>query len=138
MSEIAKIKVGSPHDWSNFMGPVMYVLLPRWNTSIILCCTVVAQHTIKFLVTSRRPRTLVAKFLSEAQVEVYFSFLSHILMCRKGDDSKGYFIQPTVILSKDPKSITIVEEIFGPVITVCISPHHVLAPFTFNIGLRLQ
>jgi len=35
-----------------------------------------------------------------------------------GDDSKGYFIQPTVILSKDPKSVTLVEEIFGPVITV--------------------
>ncbi|KAF8219090.1 ALDH-like protein, partial [Tricholoma matsutake] len=34
------------------------------------------------------------------------------------DDSKGYFIQPTVILSKDPKMVTFVDEIFGPVITV--------------------
>ena len=39
----------------------------------------------------------------------------------KGDDSKGYFVQPTVILTKDPQSITMVEEIFGPVITVRIS-----------------
>lgn len=34
------------------------------------------------------------------------------------DGSKGYFIQPTVIVTKDPKSVTMVEEIFGPVVTV--------------------
>jgi len=34
------------------------------------------------------------------------------------DDSKGFYVQPTVILTKDPKSCTMVEEIFGPVITV--------------------
>ncbi|KAL1410247.1 1-pyrroline-5-carboxylate dehydrogenase [Vanrija albida] len=43
-----------------------------------------------------------------------------ILAGGKGDDSKGYFIQPTVILTKDPKSITMTEEIFGPVITVYV------------------
>lgn len=37
-----------------------------------------------------------------------------------GDDSKGFFVQPTVILSKDPKSVTLVEEIFGPVVTVYV------------------
>ena len=35
-----------------------------------------------------------------------------------GDDSIGFFIHPTVILSEDPKSVTLVEEIFGPVLTV--------------------
>ena len=35
-----------------------------------------------------------------------------------GDDSKGYFIQPTVILTQNAKSITLVDEIFGPVVTV--------------------
>ncbi|KAF8908366.1 delta-1-pyrroline-5-carboxylate dehydrogenase [Mucidula mucida] len=43
-----------------------------------------------------------------------------VLIGGTGDDSKGYFIQPTVILSKDPKSVTLVEEIFGPVITVFV------------------
>jgi 1-pyrroline-5-carboxylate dehydrogenase len=38
------------------------------------------------------------------------------------DDSKGYFITPTVILTKDPKFKTIAEEIFGPVLTVYIYP----------------
>jgi 1-pyrroline-5-carboxylate dehydrogenase len=36
------------------------------------------------------------------------------------DDSKGYFIQPTVIVTKDPKSITMTQEIFGPVMTVYV------------------
>ncbi|MEO7081859.1 MAG: aldehyde dehydrogenase family protein, partial [Flavobacteriales bacterium] len=36
----------------------------------------------------------------------------------KSDKSKGYFIEPTVIESRDPKSITMCEEIFGPVLTV--------------------
>lgn len=35
-----------------------------------------------------------------------------------GDKSKGYFIEPTVIEAKDPKYITMCEEIFGPVLTV--------------------
>ena len=34
------------------------------------------------------------------------------------DKSKGYFIEPTVIKSNDPKSITMCEEIFGPVLTL--------------------
>ncbi|KAK0230229.1 delta-1-pyrroline-5-carboxylate dehydrogenase [Armillaria fumosa] len=43
-----------------------------------------------------------------------------ILIGGSGDDSKGYFVQPTVILTKDPKSVTLVEEIFGPVLTVFV------------------
>ncbi|CAJ0647868.1 3348_t:CDS:2 [Entrophospora sp. SA101] len=36
------------------------------------------------------------------------------------DDSKGYYIHPTVILTKNPKSPTMVEEIFGPVLTIYV------------------
>ncbi|KAH8096642.1 delta-1-pyrroline-5-carboxylate dehydrogenase [Cristinia sonorae] len=43
-----------------------------------------------------------------------------ILIGGTGDDSKGYYVQPTVILTKDPKSVTMVEEIFGPVLTVYV------------------
>lgn len=37
--------------------------------------------------------------------------------CNKTD---GYFIQPTVIEAKDPKYITMCEEIFGPVLTIYV------------------
>jgi len=36
------------------------------------------------------------------------------------DKSVGYFIEPTVILSKDPKSTTMCEEVFGPVLTIFV------------------
>ncbi len=36
------------------------------------------------------------------------------------DDSKGYFISPTVILTTDPNYITMNEEIFGPVVTIFV------------------
>jgi len=38
----------------------------------------------------------------------------------KGDKSKGYFVEPTIILTKDPHFITMKEEIFGPVVTLYI------------------
>jgi 1-pyrroline-5-carboxylate dehydrogenase len=36
------------------------------------------------------------------------------------DKTKGYFIQPTVILTKDPHYITMHEELFGPVLTIFV------------------
>jgi 1-pyrroline-5-carboxylate dehydrogenase len=38
------------------------------------------------------------------------------------DDSVGYFIEPTVVVSRDPKSKLMVEEIFGPVLTIYVYP----------------
>jgi 1-pyrroline-5-carboxylate dehydrogenase len=36
------------------------------------------------------------------------------------DKSKGYFIEPTIILTQDPQYVTMCEEIFGPVLTVYV------------------
>lgn len=36
------------------------------------------------------------------------------------DDSEGYFIEPTVIVTEDPKFKTMCEEIFGPVLTIYV------------------
>ncbi|HPE69395.1 MAG TPA: L-glutamate gamma-semialdehyde dehydrogenase [Thermotogota bacterium] len=38
------------------------------------------------------------------------------------DDSKGFFIQPTIILTDDPHFKTMEEEIFGPVLTLYVYP----------------
>ena len=34
------------------------------------------------------------------------------------DKSVGYFIEPTIIVAKDPKYITMCDELFGPVVTI--------------------
>jgi len=36
------------------------------------------------------------------------------------DDSKGYFIEPTILLCKDPNVKTMQEEIFGPVLSIYV------------------
>jgi 1-pyrroline-5-carboxylate dehydrogenase len=36
------------------------------------------------------------------------------------DKSKGYFIEPTVLLTTDPKYTTMCDEIFGPVLTIYV------------------
>ncbi len=45
------------------------------------------------------------------------------VVCGGGyDKSEGYFIEPTVLLTTDPHSTTMEEEIFGPVLTVYVYP----------------
>ena len=46
--------------------------------------------------------------------------MNEIIAGGKCDKSKGYFIEPTVILTKDPSSVTMCEEIFGPVLTIYV------------------
>ena len=36
------------------------------------------------------------------------------------DKGKGYFIEPTILLVKDPKYVTMCEELFGPVLTIYV------------------
>lgn len=45
---------------------------------------------------------------------------AEVLFGGKCDKSVGYFIQPTVILAKKPDYITMVEELFGPVLTIYV------------------
>lgn len=45
---------------------------------------------------------------------------AEIISGGKCDDSKGYFIEPTTIVTTDPKFKTMQEEIFGPVLTIYV------------------
>jgi len=45
---------------------------------------------------------------------------AEILCGGTGDDSKGFFIQPTVVLTRNPRFKLIEEEIFGPVLTLYV------------------
>jgi len=45
---------------------------------------------------------------------------AEVLIGGNCDDSKGYYIEPTVILASDPHFKTMVEEIFGPVLTIYV------------------
>lgn len=47
---------------------------------------------------------------------------ANILVGGKCDKKQGYFIQPTIIETKNPQSVTMCEEIFGPVLTIYVYP----------------
>jgi len=47
---------------------------------------------------------------------------SEIIIGGDYDKSEGYYVSPTIILTRDPCSPTMCEEIFGPVLTIYIYP----------------
>ena len=57
-------------------------------------------------------------YLDEARTKPGVAFV-HGGKC---DDSKGWFIEPTLLKVEDPKYRTMCEEIFGPVLTVHVYP----------------
>lgn len=47
---------------------------------------------------------------------------AEILAGGGADKTKGYFVEPTIVVTTNPKFITMVEEIFGPILTFYIYP----------------
>ena len=58
----------------------------------------------------------LAKFIDGAKADAD----AEILVGGGYDKSKGYFIEPTVIVVKDPKYTTMCTELFGPVMTIYV------------------
>ncbi len=87
-AEVAKIKMGDPEDFSNFI------------------CAVIDKAAFQ----SIKSYIDYAKDSKEAE----------IITGGKCDDSKGYFIEPTTIVTTNPMFKTMQEEIFGPVLTIYV------------------
>ena len=60
------------------------------------------------------------KQLKSAIDEASASNDADVVLGGKCDDSKGWFIEPTIIEAKDPAYITMRDELFGPVMTVFV------------------
>lgn len=88
LTETAKIRIGSPEDFTNFMTAII-------DKS--------AFENIKAYID-------YAKESDEAE----------IISGGTCDDSKGYFIEPTTIVTTNPRFRTMEEEIFGPVLTIFV------------------
>ncbi len=58
----------------------------------------------------------LASYIDQAKSDVS----AEIIAGGNYDKSKGYFIEPTVILAKDPKYTTMCTELFGPVVTIYV------------------
>ena len=58
----------------------------------------------------------LAKYIDQAKADTD----ADILVGGNYDKSKGYFIEPTVIVTSNPKYTTMCTELFGPIITIYI------------------
>ncbi len=72
-------------------------------------------------------RNFMAAVIDEASFDNISDYLGEaagagyeVLTGGKGDKSEGYYVEPTVVRSDDPKSRLMREEIFGPVLTVYV------------------
>ena len=67
-------------------------------------------------VIDERSFNKITKYIDEAKQ----SPMVEVVAGGNYDNSKGWFIEPTVLLTKDPMYTTMCEELFGPVITVYV------------------
>ena len=58
----------------------------------------------------------LARFIDQAKADKN----ADVIVGGGYDKSKGYFIEPTVIVTKDPKYTTMCTELFGPVVTIYV------------------
>ena len=70
----------------------------------------------------------LAKYLDQAKADKN----ADIIVGGGYDKSKGYFIEPTIIVTDDPKYTTMCDELFGPVMTI-----YVFDDNTFSETLKL-
>lgn len=85
---IARIKMGDPREFTNFMNAVID------EASFDKCMEYIN----------------AAKQANDAE----------IVFGGNGDKTKGYFVEPTIILTSNPHYASIQEEIFGPIITIYV------------------
>ncbi len=74
------------------------------------------------------PNNFINAVISEKAFDSISSYIDYaqnaddaeVIVGGNYDKSKGYFIEPTVVVTSNPKFKTMVEEIFGPVITIFV------------------
>ncbi|MDR0659876.1 MAG: L-glutamate gamma-semialdehyde dehydrogenase [Prevotellaceae bacterium] len=74
------------------------------------------------------PKNLMGAVIDEKSFDNIMTYVedakkssdAEVIVGGNGDKSKGYFIEPTIILCKDPKYVTMQEELFGPVISIYV------------------
>jgi 1-pyrroline-5-carboxylate dehydrogenase len=79
-------------------------------------------------------RNFMAAVIDEASFDQTMRYIglakespkAEILCGGQGDKSVGYFVAPTIILTTDPKFVTMEEEIFAPVLTIYVYPDNQL------------
>ena len=103
------------------------VYLPKSLSESVLSKVIEDVNSFK-MGTTGDPQNFINAVISEISFDKISEYIDYakkskdaeIIVGGNYDKSKGYFIEPTVIKTTDPKFRTMSEEIFGPVVTVYI------------------
>jgi 1-pyrroline-5-carboxylate dehydrogenase len=87
-TEVGRISIGDPTDFTNFMGAVI----------------------------DQGAFESITAYIDQAKADPSVT----VLTGGGYDDSMGYFIEPTTLVTSNPASVTMCEEIFGPVMTIYV------------------
>lgn len=75
-----------------------------------------------------QPETFMGAVISEKQFKLHASVLTaaqtqaDVLVGGSVDSSRGWFVEPTVLETKDPRSTFMTDEFFGPILSVYVYP----------------
>ena len=127
-----KLIADMPFNWElDFIKKIPYVhaeyYIPKSMEDSVLGKVIEDVNSFKMGATND-PSNFINAVISETSFDKISEFIDYakkannaeIIVGGSYDKSKGYFIQPTVIKTTDPKFKTMCEEIFGPVVTVFI------------------
>ncbi|KAF1826545.1 delta-1-pyrroline-5-carboxylate dehydrogenase 1 [Dissoconium aciculare CBS 342.82] len=93
VSEVQQLKIGSPEEFDNFIGPVIH------------------QGSFEKL----------SKTIDEANNDHELE----LIVGGRHDNSKGYFIHPTIYVTKNPQHKLFTTELFGPILVIHVYDDHV-------------
>jgi 1-pyrroline-5-carboxylate dehydrogenase len=62
----------------------------------------------------------LAKYIDAAKADISVE----VIVGGTYDKTKGYFIDPTIIVASNPKYVTMCEELFGPILTLYVYPEN--------------
>ena len=102
-----------------------YIPKSLWNETEQLLLRMISEIKTGDVVDFRNFVNAVIDETSFDRINSYINVVkssseASIIAGGKSDKSKGYFIEPTIIVTKNPHFITMEEEIFGPVITIFV------------------
>jgi 1-pyrroline-5-carboxylate dehydrogenase len=102
-----------------------YIPLSIWNETKELILHMISEIKTGDVISFKN---LVNAVIDESSFDNIMSYINKvkssaeakIIAGGNGDKSKGYFIEPTVIVTENPHFFTMEEEIFGPVMTIYV------------------
>lgn len=107
LAQVKTITVGPVQEFKHLCGPVIS------KTSF-------DKITVSFASRLTAGLQVLTCHAPQSYIETAKNEGGQIIAGGKGDDSVGFFIEPTIVVTENPQSSTMVQEVFGPLLSVYV------------------